>query len=157
MKKAIRNIVFEKYNGKCYLCGTVLKPGWHVDHLEPCLRKQKWIKPHWNQDIKGMTEEQILNSGAKYISGKWVPDGYGNPDANHIDNLMPACPSCNINKHGDSLDGFRSNIAAYMKHLNEISTQYKIAKRYGLIEETEKPVIFYFEQVSSPPQSSGQE
>lgn len=45
------------------------------------------------------------------------------------------------------LEQFRELIAGFMKHLNNISTQYKIAKRYGLITETEKPVVFYFETV----------
>ncbi len=36
-----------------------------------------------------------------------------------------------------------------MKHLNERNTQYKIAKRYGLVVEEEKPVVFYFEQYKS--------
>jgi hypothetical protein len=35
-----------------------------------------------------------------------------------------------------------------MKHLNEVSTQYKIAKRYGLVVETIKPIKFYFEEYS---------
>lgn len=34
-----------------------------------------------------------------------------------------------------------------MKHLNELNTQYKIAKRYGLVVENVKPVVFYFESV----------
>ncbi len=59
---------------------------------------------------------------------------------------MPACASCNINKHAMKLEDFRQLVAGFMKHLNERNTQYKIAKRYGLVIEQEKPVIFYFEQ-----------
>ena len=44
------------------------------------------------------------------------------------------------------LEDFRQLIAGFMKHLNERNTQYKIAKRYGLVMEHEKPVVFYFEQ-----------
>ncbi len=33
-----------------------------------------------------------------------------------------------------------------MRSLNERNTQYKIAKRYGMVTEQQKPVIFYFEQ-----------
>ena len=44
------------------------------------------------------------------------------------------------------LEDFRSLVAGFMKHLNERNTQYKIAKRYGLVIEDQKPVIFYFEQ-----------
>ena len=44
------------------------------------------------------------------------------------------------------LEDFRQLIAGFMKHLNERNTQYKIAKRYGLVIEEEKAVIFYFER-----------
>ncbi len=44
------------------------------------------------------------------------------------------------------LEDFRQLVAGFMKHLNERNTQYKIAKRYGLVVEHEKPVVFYFER-----------
>lgn len=44
-----------------------------------------------------------------------------------------------------SLENFRQLVAGFMKHLNERSTQYKIAKRYGLVQEVEKEIQFYFE------------
>lgn len=67
------------------------------------------------------------------------------PERDNIDNLMPSCASCNINKHSESLESFRSMIKAYMKHLNDINTQYKIAKRYGLVTENDIEIVFYFE------------
>ena len=66
---------------------------------------------------------------------------------------MPACASCNINKHAMKLEDFRALIAGFMKHLNERNTQYKIAKRFGLVAEEAKPVIFYFEQYVLAPVS----
>jgi hypothetical protein len=44
------------------------------------------------------------------------------------------------------LEDFRQLVAGFMKHLNERNTQYKIAKRFGLVEEHEKPIVFYFEE-----------
>ncbi|MCW3091633.1 MAG: endonuclease [Ferruginibacter sp.] len=44
------------------------------------------------------------------------------------------------------LEEFRQLVAGFMKHLNERNTQYKVAKRFGLVTEQEKPVVFYFEQ-----------
>lgn len=59
--------------------------------------------------------------------------------------MNPSCASCNINKHSESLESFRAAIKGYMNHLNEINTQFKIAKRYGLVTENNIDVKFYFE------------
>ncbi len=124
MTKKDREIIFNKYNGHCAYCGVILQKGWHVDELLPVRRNMKW-----NNDRT-----------------RFVHDGtYEHPERLNIDNQMPSCPSCNINKHSMSLEEFRSLIAGFMKHLNEINTQYKIAKRYGLVQETNAKVIFYFE------------
>jgi hypothetical protein len=69
------------------------------------------------------------------------------PERDCLSNKMPACISCNINKHSMSLEDFRDSIKNYMVHLNTVSTQYKIAKRYGLVEEVDIPVKFYFEKI----------
>jgi len=133
MKKKDRELVFNKYSGRCAYCGEELQKGWHCDHLEACRRIVKSIK---------VEEPEGIFPRFKYVD-KLI--GYSNPDANHIDNYMPSCPSCNINKHGDSIEEFRKLILGFMKHLNEINTQYKIAKRYGLVVEDIKPIVFYFE------------
>lgn len=73
-------------------------------------------------------------------------DGYVYSERLVIINQMPSCASCNINKHSMSLEEFRSLIQGFMKHLNELNTQYKIAKRYGLVKENIKPIVFYFEK-----------
>ncbi len=114
--KKERQLVFEKYDGRCAYCGCVLTPGWHIDHLKPKRRK------------------------------KYKKDECRYPQRECIENYMPACASCNINKHAMKLEDFRQLVAGFMKHLNERNTQYKIAKRYGLVIEQEKPVIFYFER-----------
>lgn len=67
------------------------------------------------------------------------------PERENFDNYNPACASCNINKHSLSLEEFRRMIYGFITHLNTVNTQYKIAKRYGLVRETESPVVFYFE------------
>ena len=107
-----REILFNKYNGKCAYCGCNLLKGWHQDHKEPIRR---------------------------------FDGGYMYKHLDNIDNKEPSCSSCNINKHSMSVEEFRSLIEGFIKSLNERSTQYKIAKRYGLIQETNKPVVFYFE------------
>ncbi len=125
-KKKTRELVFEKYNGRCAYCGCVLQKGWHVDEIEPVRR---------NWDFKD--GKRVFNGTCEH------------PERFNIDNQNPACASCNINKHSMSLEDFRNLISGFMKHLNEISTQYKIAKRYGLIAETNVDVVFYFERVNN--------
>jgi len=132
--KKEREIIFNKYGGRCAYCGELLTKGWHVDEIEPIIRTKEYIKDAngdriWDKD-KGdyKTRVTILY-----------------PERLNIANQMPACASCNINKHSGSLEEFRRLIEGFMKHLNTVNTQYKIAKRYGLVQETVKPVKFYFE------------
>jgi 5-methylcytosine-specific restriction endonuclease McrA len=123
-KKERRQIIFNKYNGRCAYCGCELEKGWHVDELYPVKRNFTW-----NKD-----------------KTKYIQDGTcKHPERFNIDNQMPACASCNINKHSMSLEDFRLLIQGFIKHLNVLNTQYKIAKRYGLVKEDIHPIEFYFE------------
>jgi 5-methylcytosine-specific restriction endonuclease McrA len=118
MKKSDREVVRQKYNGKCAYCGCELPPRWHVDHIEPVIRCP----------LSGEMEK---------------------PEHDHIENFNPSCPSCNINKHSMSIEQFRNMIGMYVKSLNKYSVQYKMAKKYGLIQETGAEVKFYFETFKS--------
>ncbi len=149
MKKSDREIIFNKYGGKCAYCGDPLQKGWHVDELLPVIRNWKHIPAGWYHKTtklpKQPNERAHNNPDFEYKPGRNIPDGCQHPERFTIENQMPACASCNINKHSASLEEFRQLIAGFMKHLNEINTQYKIAKRYGLVKEDIKPVVFYFE------------
>ncbi len=145
-------MIFNKYGGKCAYCGESLQKGWHVDELLPCRRKYKRISGHYilkatgeEANVRNLNENELTTENYTFVPERVISDGYSHPERLHIDNQMPACASCNINKHSMSLEGFRSLISGFMKHLNESSTQYKIAKRYGLVQETIKPIVFYFE------------
>lgn len=130
ISKKDRGIVFNKYGGKCAYCGCELQKGWHVDEVQPVRRNYK----------------------DEWVNGKWVRKfvSYEHPERMCIENQNPACASCNINKHSDTLENFRKAIKGYMNYLNEISTQFKIAKRYGLITENDIEVKFYFETLTPP-------
>lgn len=112
--KVNREVVFDKYNGRCAYCGCKLNIGWHIDHIEPIIR-----------NIKDNSCEKPYN--------------------HNIENMNPACPSCNIQKNSYTLEQFRTNIKQFVNSLNQYSTQYKFAKKYGLLIETNKDVVFYFE------------
>ena len=66
-------------------------------------------------------------------------------DVNGIDNLFPACASCNLWKSVNSIEQFRRQIEDQLNQLKSYS-QYKLALRYGLIEERPHKVVFHFER-----------
>lgn len=127
MKKKDRQIIFNKYGGRCAYCGIPLLSGWHIDERLP-------VKRMYSKEFNTKT-----NRWTRKIIGVVYPERF------HIDNQMPSCPSCNVNKRALTLDSFRELISGFTRHLNSHSVQYKIAKRYGLVREEPKPVIFYFE------------
>ena len=67
------------------------------------------------------------------------------PQRDNDDNMVPSCPQCNRMKSSQSIEGFRGTINLFINSLNEYSTQYKFAKKYGLVIETKEPVVFWFE------------
>lgn len=152
MTKREREQIFNKFGGRCAYCGCELTKGWHVDEIQPVIRKRKWVAAHWDDKTKPLCNDEDYDNPKfrQWVEGKWVADGCERPENYNAENQYPACASCNINKHSMDLESFRNGIAAFMKHLNEISTQYKIAKRYGLVQETNMPVIFYFETLANP-------
>ena len=126
MKKSDRIKIFEKYGGKCAYCGCDLTKSWHADHIQPIVRDSKWDRKR----------------------GKFVNSGTcRNPENEILENYNPACQSCNIQKNSFTVEQFRENIRKFVNSLNEYSTQYKFAKRYGLIVETCIPIQFYFEKI----------
>jgi len=124
MKKEERQIVFDKYNGKCAYCGCALNKGWHADHIEPIVRDFVYNK-----------DKQRFQSNGIILK----------PENENLNNYNPSCPSCNIQKNSYTLEQFRENIQQFVNSLNQYSTQYKFAKKYGLIHETKSEVKFYFE------------
>ena len=65
---------------------------------------------------------------------------------NDISNLMPSCRSCNHYKSTFTLDEFREQLMIMRERLNKQHKIYSISLRYGLIEEKENKVEFYFEK-----------
>ena len=105
MKKE-RQLIFDKYNGKCAYCGTELIKGWHVDHINAINRKGE----------------------------------------NSVENYNPSCMQCNIWKSTYTIEQFRKEVEQQVNRLNNYSANYRNAKRYGLITETNIEVKFYFEK-----------
>lgn len=126
LTKQQRATLRDKFGGKCAYCGDPLPDRWHADHIEPVVRKLEYCR-----------------TSKRYVS----TNDYKRPENNTLGNFNPSCPSCNIVKSSSSLEGFRKTIGGFIKSLNRDSTQYKFAKRYGLIKETDIEVKFYFETI----------
>ena len=63
-----------------------------------------------------------------------------------MDNLLPACRSCNHYKHCSTLESFRRMLEKMPAVLARDNVTYQIAVRYGLVDPKPHPVVFYFEQ-----------
>jgi len=129
MKKEDRQKVFDKFGGKCAYCGCELTKSFHCDHVEPIQRNKEF-------DREKRVFKQLPNSQSMF------------PQRDNLDNIYPACASCNIQKHSYTLEEFRKNIQGFIEQLNLRFNQYKFAKKYGLVKETGNKVVFYFETLT---------
>lgn len=93
------------------------------------------LKKGWHVDHLDPIKRYLKGSGCEY------------PDRDCIENMMPSCPACNIQKHSMPIESFRLTVTQFISSLNKYNSIYRFAKRYRLIEETGKPVVFYFESL----------
>ena len=115
LTKVERQSLFNKFGGKCAYCGCDLPARWHADHLKPIERK--------------LTHQ---NGGGFVQTGEaWRPENHA------IENMMPACPPCNISKATLDLDGWRKWLEGHVRSLNAHNTPYRLAKAYGFVKNGE--------------------
>ena len=62
-------------------------------------------------------------------------------------NLFPSCRACNLFKSVYSIEAWRKEIKSQVERARKRSFNFRTAERFGLISETYRPVIFYFERV----------
>jgi hypothetical protein len=70
------------------------------------------------------------------------------PARHRLDNCMPSCPPCNIDKHARSLEQWRAWLSAHLRSLQR-QPNYRLVRAHGLVAETESPVVFHFERVAA--------
>lgn len=124
--KIDRQKILNKYGKRCGYCGTDIDlKSMQVDHIIPQENFEDCIRNimHIPKFLLHLTLRDVHN----------------------IDNLMPACRSCNNWKHSMSLEFFRHELELQVKRLRERSSNYRIALRYGFITENPKKLKFYFE------------
>lgn len=152
MTKEERQILFNKFGGRCTYCGCELKKSWHVDHIEPMVRMTKRKAGYYKHKVTG---EKVISPPGNWwrdyerINEKMVFDKFKHPERDYAENRTPSCHSCNITKATMSVEDFRDYIQQTVDSLNKNHyAAYKFAKRFGLIQETIKPVVFYFETIN---------
>lgn len=123
--------IHAKCNGNCGYCGTpITVKEMQVDHII--------AQSNFFATIMDNYKTKMVPSFLHHLSLI---------DVNHIDNLMPSCRYCNKHKTSHHLELYRSEIFEQVNRLNKYNSNYRIAKRYGLIQETVKPIKFYFEEI----------
>lgn len=135
LSKAKREILFNKYEGKCAYCGEDLHKGWHADHIEPVLRRTRW---------KRGKDGRLI-----WKNGKPVTElvGMNRPENDVIENMNPSCRACNLYKSSYPLEMWRKVIQEQFKKHIQRNMGLRAAKRFGLMTiHEDKPVEFYFER-----------
>lgn len=129
LTKAERAQVRGMFGGLCAYCGCQLPERWHADHFEHVERKMKWaLAPNGSR--------RLVATGEAH-----------RPERDTLANMMPACPPCNIDKHSMTLEDWRTKLGCTLEVLNRNNPTYRHAVRFGLVEETPEPIVFYFERV----------
>ena len=87
---------------------------------------------------------KLKNMGAMQADHK-IPPALGGADT--MENLFPACKSCNHYKRTFDVEGFRKYLSGIPRRLMHNDMAFNAAVRYGLIKPTGGEVAFYFETV----------
>lgn len=124
LTKAQRDELKAKFGGLCAYCGAPLGDRWHADHFKAVSRELTW------------------ESGKGFRSG--APT---RPQHDTIENMMPSCAPCNIDKHSLPLEAWRAKLHSALDVLARNNPTYRHAVRFGLIAATGKNVAFHFESV----------
>ena len=67
--------------------------------------------------------------------------------ADEMNNMLPACRSCNHYKATLTVEKYRRYIEGIPERLSRDSIPFSVGKRFGVVEEHQKHVIFWFEEL----------
>lgn len=116
LNKKQREELKQKYGGHCAYCGCELGDKWHADHLAPIYR--------------GYEDSCEISHRGK----------------DEINNLMPACVSCNLSKSTFSLEMWRNEINEKVDRLKKYEKNFRLVLAFNQVKLTNDPVVFYFEK-----------
>lgn len=130
--KKQRQNVYNKCKGHCAYCGKQIAiKDMQIDHIIP--------QSNWTTIFKNLPNGSTRKMIPEFLNHLTIDD------LHHIDNLNPACRVCNKWKSTYHLELFRSEIQEQTKRLQLRSSNYRIAKLYGLVSECDVKVKFHFE------------
>lgn len=132
LTKSQRTDLRELFGGRCAYCGEPLpEKGWHADHVKAALRK--W---HYGERRPDGTRKIIFTGEC------W------NPEHDTLDNMVPACAPCNRFKATFGLEAFREELSHQLERARKTSVNFRMAERYGQLQVTQSPIVFWFEKYS---------
>lgn len=67
--------------------------------------------------------------------------------ADEMGNMLPACRSCNHYKATLTVEKYRKYIESVPDRLNRDSIPFTVGKRFGIIEEKRRPILFWYEEM----------
>lgn len=130
LTKDQREALRQMFDGRCAYCGQPLGDRWHADHVEHVERQMKWAP---RGDIG---TSRLVSTGKVH-----------RPERDTFENLMPACPPCNIDKSVFSIEEWRKKLHQSCRVLSDHQPTYRHAVRFGLVQETGARIVFHFEKV----------
>lgn len=126
MKK--RDKIYQKYGGRCGYCGDQIKiKDMQIDHIIPKSNFRPFVMNNFK--VPRFLAHLTVN------------------DLHHKDNLMPACRSCNRFKDSFDIEEFRNELRLQLDRANKYSRNYRLARKWGQVQETPKEIVFYFEKI----------
>lgn len=91
--------------------------------------------------MKDMQVDHYLS----YEFGYVLAEGKGDIDS--LDNMLPACRSCNYRKSGSHIEAFRRNVSRLTEVLMRDSVTYRDAVRFGQVIPSQHVQEFYYEKI----------
>ena len=67
-------------------------------------------------------------------------------DIDTVENMLPACRSCNKYKHTFDIEMFRKQLERQPEILMRDNPTLRMAVRFDLVSMTPHPIVFYFEK-----------
>lgn len=81
-----------------------------------------------------------------HIDCVYVSELHKEPVKDTLDNYLPACRQCNFYKSTFTIEEFRDRIQTTCLKNLEATFNFKLLKKYNIIQVNDEPIKFYFEK-----------